>query len=115
MTSLARAQSHTMYKSACRFLRKKDKNGQTVYKIRPLVEYAAFCFRTLGMEYINQIEMIQYRVVRYVFNDYNLHRNRQATESQCDTSMTNIFARQIKTPDSWHTFLDLITKNVICF
>ena len=37
-------------------------------------------FGTLGREYINQIEMIQYRVVRYIFNDYNLHRNRQADD-----------------------------------
>ena len=44
--------------------------------------------------------MIQYRVVRYIFNDNNLRRSRQADESQCDTSMTNIFARPIKTPDS---------------
>ena len=98
----------------CRFLRKKDKNGQAVHKIRPLVEYAAF-FWDLGREYINQIEMIQYRVVRYILNDYNLRRNRLADESQCDTSMTNIFARPIKTPDNRHTFLDLITKIVICF
>ena len=66
-------------------------------------------FGTLGREYINQIEMIQYNV-RYIFNDYNLRRNRQVDESQCDTSMANIFARPIKTPNSWHTFLDLITK-----
>ena len=72
-------------------------------------------FGTFGREYINQIEMIQYRVVRYIFNDYNLRKNRQADESQCDTSMTNIFARPVKTSDSWHTFLDLITKIVICF
>ena len=41
-------------------------------------------FGTLGGEYINQIEMIQYIVVRYIFNDYNLHvrGNRQADESQ---------------------------------
>ena len=72
-------------------------------------------FGTFGREYINQIEMIQYRVVRSIFNDYNLRKSRQADERQCDTSMTNIFARPIKTPDSWHTFLDLITKIVICF
>ena len=72
-------------------------------------------FGTLGREYINQIEMIQYRVIRYIFNDYNLRMNRQADESQCDTSMTNILTRQIKTPDSWHTFFDLITKIIICF
>ena len=53
-------------------------------------------FGTLGREYINQIEMIQYRVVRYIFNDYNLRRNRQADESQCDTSMTNISRDQLK-------------------
>ena len=28
--------------TACRFLCKKDKKGQIVYKVRPLVEYAAF-------------------------------------------------------------------------
>ena len=72
-------------------------------------------FGTIGREYINQIEMIQYRVVSYIFNDYNLHMNRQAHESQCETSMTNIFAQPIKTPDSWYTFLDLITKIAICF
>ena len=71
-------------------------------------------FGTLGREYINKIEMIQYRVVSYIVNDYNSRRNWQADESQCDTSMTNIFAQPIKTPDSWHTFLDLITKIVIC-
>ena len=70
-------------------------------------------FGTLGRQYINQIETIHYRAER--FNDYNLRRNRQADESQCDTNMKNIFARPIKTPDSWHTFLDLITKIVICF
>ena len=69
----------------CRFLRKNDKKGQTVHRIRPLVEYAAF-FGTLVREYINQIEMSQYRVVRYIFNDYNLRRNWQGDESQCDTS-----------------------------
>ena len=57
-------------------------------------------FGTLGRDYINQIEMIQYRVVRYLFNGYILRRSQQADESQCDTSMTNIFARPIKTPDS---------------
>ena len=75
-------------------------------------------FGTLGREYINQIEMIQYGVVRYIFNDYNLHRNRQADEPvwyQYDVTMTNIFAPLIKTPESWHTFLDLTTKIVICF
>ena len=73
-------------------------------------------FETFGREYINQIYMIQYRVVRYTFNDhYNLRRNRQADERQCDTNMANIFARPIKTPDSWHTFLNLITKIVMCF
>ena len=72
-------------------------------------------FGTLGREYINQIEMIRYRVVRYIFNDYNLPRNRQADESQCDTSMTIIFARPIETPNSWHTFLELITKIEIFF
>ena len=72
-------------------------------------------FGSLGREYINQIEMIQYTVVRYIFNNYNLRRNRQADERQCDTSMTNIFAQPIKTPDSGHTFIDLITKIVICF
>ena len=55
-------------------------------------------FGTLGREYINQIEMIQYRVVRYISNDYNLRRNRQADESQCDTSMTNISCDQSKRP-----------------
>ena len=55
-------------------------------------------FGIFGREYINQIEMIQYRVVRYIFNDYNLRMNRQSDESQCDTSMTNIFARPIETP-----------------
>ena len=59
-----------------------------------------FSFGTLGREYVNQTEMIQYRVIRYIFNDYNLRRNRQADESQYDTSMMNIFARPIKTPDS---------------
>ena len=57
-------------------------------------------FGTLGREYINQIEMIQYRVVRYIFNDYNLLRNRQADENQCDTNMTIIFAQSVKTPDT---------------
>ena len=51
---------------------------------------------TLGREYIDQIEMIQDRIY------YNLRMNRQADERQCDTSMTNIFARPIKTPDSGH-------------
>ena len=59
----------------CWFLRKKDKKGQAVYKIRRLVESAAF-FWDPWQEYINQIEMIQYRVVRYMFNDYNLRRSR---------------------------------------
>ena len=62
---------------------KKDKKGHTVYKIRPHVEY--------GREYINQIEML-----RHIFNDHNLRRNRQADESRCDNSMTNIFARPTK-------------------
>ena len=48
-------------------------------------------FGILGREYINQIEMIQYRVDRYIFNDYNLRRNRQDIESQCDTSMTSLW------------------------
>ena len=72
-------------------------------------------FGTLGREYINQIEMIQYRVEIYIFKDYNLHRSRQPDDSNCDTSMTNIFARPIKTPDSWNTFFDLIPEIVICF
>ena len=57
-------------------------------------------FGTIGREYIDQIEMTQYIVVRYIFNDYNLRRNRQADESQRGISTTNIFARPIKTPDS---------------
>ena len=48
-------------------------------------------FGTLRREYINQIEMIQYRVVRYIFNDYNLRRNPRADESKCDTSMTSLW------------------------
>ena len=111
--SLTHAQSHAgQCFSACRFLHKKNKKRQTVYKIRPLVEYAAF-FWDLWQKVINQIEMFQHRTVRYIFNNYNLCRNRQANESQCDTSMTNIFMRPVKTPDSWHTFLDLITKFAI--
>ena len=74
-------------------------------------------FGTLGREYINQIEMIQYGVVRYIFNDYNLRRNRQADESQCDTSMTplwRIFSRD-QSKRRIADALDLITKIVICF
>ena len=67
-------------------------------------------FGTLGREYINQIEIIQYKVVRYIFSDYNLRRNRQADESQCDTSMTNIFARPIKTPDTDTPSMILLQK-----
>ena len=63
--------THIVLQSACRFLRKEDKNGQTVYKVRLLVEFAAFIWDR-GREHINQIKMIQYRVVRYIFNDYNL-------------------------------------------
>ena len=80
MTSLARAQSHAMFQLVCWFLRKKDKKGQTVYKICPLVEYAAF-FWDLGKEYINQTEMVQYRVVSYIFNDYNLCRPVKPTKA----------------------------------
>ena len=57
-------------------------------------------FGTFGRGYINQIEMIQYRVVRYPLCDYNLTRDREADEKASMTSMTNIFARPIKTPDS---------------
>ena len=47
-------------------------------------------FGTFGREYINQIEMIQYRVVRYIVNDYNLRKNRQTDKYQCDTSMMSL-------------------------
>ena len=66
-------------------------------KIDPLVEYMAF-FWDPWQSILT--EMIQYRVVRYIFNDFNLCKNRQADESQSDTTMTNIFARPIKMPDS---------------
>ena len=33
-------------------------------------------FGIIGREYINQIEMIQYRVVRYIFNDYNVWKDK---------------------------------------
>ena len=45
---------------------------------------------SLDAAHINQIKMIRYRVVRYIFNDYNLRRNRQADESQSDTRKRRI-------------------------
>ena len=69
-------------------------------------------FGTLGREYINQIEMIQYSVVKYIFKDCTFIGT---DKNQSDTSRTTIFAGPIKTLDSWHTFIDLFTKIVICF
>ena len=37
----------------------------------PLLEYLATVLDPWQKKYINQIEMVQHRAVRYIFNDYN--------------------------------------------
>ena len=46
---------------------------ETAYKtyVRPLLEYSATVLDPWQKKYINQIEMVQHRAVRYIFNDYN--------------------------------------------
>ena len=46
---------------------------ETAYKtyVRPLLEYSATVWDPWQKKYINQIEMVQHRAVRYIFNDYN--------------------------------------------
>ena len=39
--------------------------------VRPLVEYAASVWDPWQKKYINKIEMIQHRAIRYIFNDYS--------------------------------------------
>ena len=39
---------------------------------RPLLEYSATIWYHWQKKYINQIEMVQHRAVRYIFNDFNL-------------------------------------------
>ena len=41
--------------------------------VRPLLEYPASIWDPWQNKYINQIEMVQHRAVRYIFNDYQ-HR-----------------------------------------
>ena len=50
-----------------------QKNKETAYKtyVRPLLEYSATVWDPWQKKYINQIEMVQHRAVRYIFNDYN--------------------------------------------
>ena len=45
---------------------------ETAYKTyaRPLLEYSAIVWDPWQKKYINQIEMVQHRGVRYIFNDY---------------------------------------------
>ena len=45
----------------------------TAYKtyVRPLVEYAASVWDPWHDKYIDKIEMIQHRAIRYIFNDYS--------------------------------------------
>ena len=47
---------------------------ETTYKtyVRPLLDYSATVWDPWQKKYINQIEMIQHRAVRYIFNDYNV-------------------------------------------
>ena len=46
---------------------------ESAYKtyVRPLVEYAASVWDPWQNKYIEKIEMIQYRAIRYIFNDYS--------------------------------------------
>ena len=46
---------------------------ESAYKtyVRPLVEYAASVWDPWQKIYINKIEMIQHRAIRYIFNDYS--------------------------------------------
>ena len=46
---------------------------ETAYKtyVRPLLEYSATVWDPWQKKYINQIEMVQQRAVRYIFNDYS--------------------------------------------
>ena len=46
---------------------------ESAYKtyVRPLVEYAASVWDPWQKKYINKIEMIQHRAIRYIFNDYS--------------------------------------------
>ena len=46
---------------------------ETAYKtyVRPLLEYSATVWDPWQKKYINQIEMVQHRAIRYIFNDYN--------------------------------------------
>ena len=49
-----------------------DKIKESAYKtyVRPLLEYSASIWDPWQKKYINQIEMVQHRAVRYIFNDY---------------------------------------------
>ena len=51
----------------------KPKPKESAYKtyVRPLVEYAASVWDPWQKKYINKIEMIQHRAIRYIFNDYS--------------------------------------------
>ena len=46
---------------------------ETAYKtyVRPLVEYVAAVWDPWQKKYIDKIEMIQHRAIRYIFNDYS--------------------------------------------
>ena len=46
---------------------------ESAYKtyVRPLVEYAASVWDPEQNKYIEKIEMIQHRAIRYIFNDYS--------------------------------------------
>ena len=46
---------------------------ETAYKtyVRPLLEYSATVWDPWQKKYINKIELVQHRAVRYIFNDYN--------------------------------------------
>ena len=46
---------------------------ESAYKtyVRPLVEYAASVWDPWQDKYIDKIEMIQHRAIRYIFNDYS--------------------------------------------
>ena len=64
------------------------KIGETAYGtcVRPLLEYSATVWDPWQKKYINQIEMVEHRAVRYIFNDYTF------TSSVCSLLKVNQLA-----------------------
>ena len=60
--------------------------------VRPLVEYAATVWDPWQKQYINEIEMIQHRAIRYIFNDYS-----------STSSVSNNYVIKTKSPNTRET------------